>query len=802
MRFNTLKNKYGFRSLFIILSLFAFVSIAAAQPSSPSITIPDNKEEKPDVKAQESEKPGFWNNFHFVFEVGGQFRDVDGDRPSRFEEYKSVRKGVLFRRFSIKSNPAGERSYFYFSGRNPSERDQQYVLEGGNYGRFRTRATWTAQPLVYSRGASSLLSTSSPGVYTVPDAIQLNLQTLDPPFTNATTTPNPALIAAVRTYFNTSGVTTDVRTQRQTLSVRQEISLTKNWTLRFSVVDYRRFGERPLGTGSYERTNNPALGDTFRAHELELPAEIRYRTTTFNVGTSYLTRNWGVNFDYTFSKFSNEIGSYIYDNPFRLTDQQANSNGNFNRMAFARGLHSAAPDNKSFGFSVTAFANLPFLDSRWAGAFAWSRWKQDEPFVPFTLNTAITASNLGGRSPTDLATLPQSSLEGEVDNITHDQLFTSRLLKNLTLNLHYRSYKYDNKTEEILFPGYAAYLESFWRTSIAGSYGTDPIENKPVSFFRQRASSELVWDIFDNLRWRGEYEWEGWNSENRRTNRTNEHKFSTSFTYEPTKKIKTDLDYRYQTRKPTFYNPGFLENQLLRNFDQAQRLRHDIRFRWQYAVTPQLGIAGNFNYLSDDYDENFYGTTGYIERNAGIDLLYNPRENLTFYANYSREHYNTSLSMITKTGVPFDIRNRWIREDRNINDNFGVGLTTYLLKSRMFLDVNYAYNSGRDLMTTANLTPLAPTAVLNATAYDFPESKITFQEFSIDTNYQVRPGVAIGFRYLYEPFRFDDWQLNGLGAYPVDQLAPETDGRRFLLLNSRYTDHNAHIFSVYIRFGK
>jgi MtrB/PioB family decaheme-associated outer membrane protein len=796
MRLNILKNNYGFQSFIIILSLLALTQISAAQNAS-STPSPSISEEQ---KSEAETRPGLWNNFHYVFEAGGQFRDVDGDRPSKFEQYKDVRKGFIFRRFNIYSNPAGERSYFYFVGRNASELDQQYRIEGGSYGRFRTKVDWSAQPLLYSRGASTLLTSTAPGVYTVPDAIQQNLQSLDPPFTNATTTPNPALIAAVRTYFSTSANTIDVRTQRQTLSVSQEISLTKNWKVRFRVVDYRRFGERGIGTGSYERTGT-SLGDTFRAHLLELPGELSYRTTTFTVGTSYVTRNWGVNFDYKFQKFSNEIESYVYDNPFRITDQQANSSGAYNRMAFARGIHGASPDNKSFGFMITAFVNLP-RDSRWAGAFGWNRWKQDAPFLPYTLNTAIVASNLGGQSPTNLSTLPEESLKGAVDSITLDQLFTTQLLKNLRLNLHYRSYNYRNKTEEILFPGYAAYLESAWRTSIVGSYGTRLIENEPVSYLKQTATGEIDWEITDYLKWRGEYEWEGWNAENRQVARSNEHKFGTFLTYKPTKKIKTDLDYRYQTRKPQSYYVGPLENQSLRMFDQAQRLRHDVRFKWQWALTPQLGVSGNFNYLSDDYDDNFFGTSQYIERSASVDLLYNPRENMTLYANYSREHYNTSLQSIAKTAVPFDIRNRWNRDDRNINDNFGIGLTTYLAKSKWFVDVNYAYNSGRNLITTANLTPLAPTALLNAAAFDFPESKITFQEFSLDANYQVSPNVAIGFRYFYEPFRLDDWQLNGLDAYPVDQLAPETDGRRFLLLNSRYTDHNAHIFSFYIRFGK
>ncbi len=460
------------------------------------------------------------------------------------------------------------------------------------------------------------------------------------------------------------------------------------------------------------------------------------------------------------------------------------------------------PDSETHGFQITAFVDLP-LDSRWAGAFGWSRWRQDEQFLPYTLNTAITASNLGGASPTNPSTLPQQSLDGEVDNLTHHQLFTSRLLKNLTFNANYRSYEYKNKTQPIHFPGYAAFLESFWRTSIVGTFGTRQIENEPLSFQRQRATFEVIWDITDRFTWRGEYEWEGWDREHRQAERTNENKFGAFFSYKPTSRFKADLDYRYQKRTPRSYDPGPLEFNLLRMFDQSERERHDVRFYWQYALSAKLGFSGYLNYLSDDYDEDFFGLTRYTERIAGIDLLYNPRENTTIYANYSREHYDSTLQSIAKTGTPaFELRNRWNRNDRNVNDSFGIGASTYLANSKWYLDVNYTTSIGRDLITTANLDTPAPSAILNATAYPFPEVKTDFHEFTVDSNYQVKDNIAIGFRYLFEPYRLNDWQWNGLNPYPVDSLAPETDGRRFLITDSRYSSHNAHVFSLYIRFGK
>lgn len=771
----------------LILSIALFSTFAGAQSPSPTPAKKDAVSRTEPV----TEAP---KDLRWVFEVGGQFRDADGERPSKFEEYKSIRNGFLLRRGSVQYNPGTSPYLFSFASRNVSERDQQYFLEVRKFGRFRTIGKWDSQPHLYSRGATSLLTATSPGIYSVPDSIQLNLQTLDPPMAG-TTVPNPALIAAVQSYV-ASAPRIDIRSQRQSITFEQRYNVNANWSLRFRLFDTKRFGERPLGTGSYERTGT-SIGDTFRAHAIELPAQIDQRTTSLTFGTSYVTRNWGVNFDYTHSNFRNNIDSYIYDNPFRLVDQPTTGTGGaFNRMAFARGLHSAMPDNQSDGVTITAFLNLPY-DSRWAGAFGWERWTQDQQFLPYTLNTQ-TAAPFDATNP---ANLPEPSLDGEIENLTVDQLFTTRPWKNFIFNARYRVYREENKTRQILFAGYAAFLEGFWRTSIVGSFGTRLIENEPASYTRQKAGGEAIWEVTDYFKWRGEFEWEGWDRTNRQVEKSNEYKFLTAFTFKPTNKVKADIDYRYQNRKPDAYFPGPLENQLLRMFDQAKRVRNDVRLRWQWAAMPKLGIAGDFLYVADDYDENFYGLSNYIERRGSIEMLYNPQDDLTVYANYSREHYNTSLRSVAKTGVPFDIRNEWIRADRNVNDNFGIGLTTYLYRAKWFLDVNYNYNLGRDLITTANVSAPAPSAILNATAYPFPEAEYRMQEFSIDSNYQLAQNVALGIRYLYEPFKLDDWQLNNLNPYPIDRLAPEIDGRKFLLLDSRYSSHNGHIFTVYLRFG-
>lgn len=733
------------------------------------------------------EKGTFSREFKTSFEIGGQIVDVSGERPSKFEETKRVREGFMFRKFRIASNPALNPAFFNLVGRGAGERDERYLLDMGRFGEFRTTAEYTRFPHLYARGARSLLSYSGNGVLTVPDNIQQTLQ-------NAASADLPGLVGG----FVAQSRSLDLRAQRAMLEIKQTVNLTSHWSARARFVDIKRYGSRPLGTGSYERIGT-ASGDTFRVLSIELPEPIDHRTSDLTVGTSYVRSNWGVNFDYTYSKFNNRISTLTFDNPFRITDLQATGSGGvFDRMAFARGIFSLPPSNKAHSFLISAFVDLP-RHSRLATALGWSFWRQDEEFAPYTLNSAIVASNIpAGTKITDSSALPRTSLEGEVDTFTQDHLFTTQLFKNVSLNLHYRDYDYENNTEHIIFPGYAAYGESYWRTNI----NTKPIANEPVSFRKKMASSEVAWAVFKPLDWKFEYKWEGWDRENRQAPESDEHTVGTRLSYSPVARFSSKLRYSYSNRTPREYDPGILEFNQLRLFDQAKRLRHNADFQVEYQLRPGLGVSGAIGYLSDDYDQRFFGLSKFVQGYGSVDVLYTALENTTLYANYSRERYASVLQSIAKTAAPFDLNNRWNRDERDSVDSFGAGVTTYLAKDKLFLDVHVALATARNRTNTTNPgTPLA-NSLTNATAYPFPDVKTRFHEFNSDVSYQLTPNVAVGVRYLYEPYRLNDFEWNDLTPYPFNVLAPEYEGRRFLLLDSRYSGHTAHTVGIYLRLTK
>jgi MtrB/PioB family decaheme-associated outer membrane protein len=721
--------------------------------------------------------------FRATTELGIRLRDINGERASKFQEFRDVPQGVYLRAFRILGDREGSPYQFDLQGTALAQRDQFFKVTLQHYEKFKTELTWGQLPRFYATGTASMAIPNAGNQLVIPGAVRTALQ-------NATDTELPGLVRS----FLGGVARSDIRTLRTSTGFSQLYSPTEHWNLRATVQRVRRTGSRPIGTGTYERVGT-AQGDTFRVLGVELPEPVNYRDTILRVGTGYHRERWIVGFTYTHSRFENRVDALRWDNPFRIADQQAISGGNFERHRFATGQLDLYPDNSANSLHIAGAVDLPFR-TRLAGAVDRAYWRQNDAFLPFTLNSAVVAGNLpAGTSVSSLEALPARSLNGRVDTLTQDYVTTTRLTKQLVLINRYRYYDYSNKTASIHFPGYAAYAESYWRTNIAN----EPIENLPNSFIKQKAGAELNWKVHKTLTWKGEGRWEGWNRVHRQVVRTNEYIFKSSVSYKPTRWFSMIPTYHYGSRIPRAYDPGVKEFSLLRMVDQARRLRNDAGIAFDIRASAKLALQAAYRYSNDNFDRTYLGVTRYLQGTASVDVTYTPADSTTFYVNYSHDRFNAHLQQISKTAVPFDLNNRWNRDSNDKADSFGVGITTVTLKDKVTLDLSYASTLARTLITTANpVTPLA-NSLFNATAFAFPKLKNQFHEVRADASYQLRSNLALGLRYLYEPYRLSDFSWDPLSPYPLDELAPENSGPRFLLLDSRYTNYSANLISVYLR---
>src|SRR5262249_24332486 len=156
-------------------------------------------------------------------------------------------------------------------------------------------------------------------------------------------------------------------------------------------------------------------------------------------------------------------------NPFRVTDEQGctpnappltgQTCGAQNRFREVRWQNDLAPNNDSH--TMTFWASLDITrETQMRGLFSLAYWTQNDPFLGWTLNTAIKPTDWDALSPitnpTDVNQLPARSLNGKMRNINTEFALVNHG-KKFRFQAQYGSQWLDNQSQSIFFPGYAAF---------------------------------------------------------------------------------------------------------------------------------------------------------------------------------------------------------------------------------------------------------------------------------------------------------------------------------------------------------
>jgi len=688
------------------VSALAIIAVAlSSAPDAWSQTQPDDKNKQQEAKAPAAPiGPTLPEGFKVVFDIGGNARPLAGDRPGKFEETRSFPRGPYLRNFYFEFNSVASPFFLNLRGLELGERDRRVSAELGRVGKYQARFLYDAIPHFYSDGRTFHLSTA-PGVLTVDPALRARLQAALP-VSNATGTAvlTTTFPASVRQELQAqAGV--ELRIRWDQFRLTQSYRPTENWEFFLNAQSLRHNGVRPRPTGTFanENSTDPALrGDIlWEALGMELPEPLDYRTTNITLGFQYSRSRWRIGAQYDYSLFKNFIQSLTWDNPFREANAGALANSpgfNNGRNRFARAQLALPPDNEYKSFSMHASLDLP-RETQLRGAVAWGRGQQHEPFLPYTLNTAMIAANLHpGQAATPTlparppqpalfnAPLPQFALNGVIRTLNQDYALASRPWKRMRFLLQYRYNDKDNQTPVIVFPALPAFGDSGVRTSI--DFYDQPLENFPASYTRQNTTATWELDLRRNLNWELEYDWEVWNRDFREVTRSNEHSVRGRLNFKPRTGVALKADYRYSLRKPRFYMtqpmtfnanlpvgggiigaagwevvpaPKFNFNHALREefsqlrrFDLAKRIRSDGGVALEVTRWENVTFSASYRYFRDDYDKNFYGLLYDAQSAVDAEISFIPfpaaepadettppadgwRERSFFYVHYSRE---------------------------------------------------------------------------------------------------------------------------------------------------------------------
>ena len=853
-------------SLAIIVTALFAVPIASGQQA---LDGKNNSAEAANSEAQKKPEPkkrmGLFESLKGTLEFGGNFRSVKGDRPGKFEENREFPKAFFIRKFNLIWATPDSPYSVKLKGQELGERDERYSAELWKVGRFRTRLMWDQLPTDYSTGRTFHLP-AGPGLLVVNPDIRARLQAAVPESAPGATTIGTAIVTQMGQELPNAAVM-QLRVSWDQFLVTQSYRPSKNWEFYFRAQHLRLNGTRPRPTGTFARENNfpttavPTQFDgVWESLGSELPEPVRYATTNLTFGFQYSRPRWRFGVDYFISLFRNSIESLTWESPFRVTDNvvltflppatPSNARG---RNRFVRAQLALPPDNEYQSFSVHGSVDLPH-DTQLRGEFAWGRGTQNRPFLPYTLNTALTNAGLvanGAPSnvPTIFATpLPQPSLNGVVRTLNGDLALASKPWHNMQFVFQYRADDMQNQSPIITFPALPNFGDGTVRT-VNGDYYGLPFENYPTSYTRQNITGNWQWDPRKNFGLELEYDWEIWNRKFRDAPRTNEHSLQGRLSYKPQfiRGVTLKGDYLYSRRLPTFYQtqpftfnpnlgagltsgggPGWevtlatvfirglpLEFSMLRRFDENKRIRKDGGVSLEVARSERINYSISWRYLRDDYDKSFWGLHYGVQSTVDAQLNYFARENTFFYANYSREQDQTgyrNMGHLIIGAIPnvraccaqYPTANSWDRSSRIHLDMFQAGFNTASAGERTVLDFSYGFGFARDQTTTVNPFPILANSPRTAGAVPYPDVINRQQEVNLSLTHRLREGLDLGFSYRFEPYRLSDYYTSGLQSYSPKQLSDGSFGAntpRQLFLDARFTSYHANVGTVFLRYS-
>ncbi|HKW00188.1 MAG TPA: MtrB/PioB family decaheme-associated outer membrane protein [Vicinamibacterales bacterium] len=701
----------------LIVSLGSWLAVAVATAATaqtmtaaaPQTPPPAPAATQPAPATPPEELPGLFEQTWHQFQLGGRFTGVDGD-PARFQRYQDLRDGVLFTDFRFAREDSGGASLFRAAADNVGYRDQRYVAQYEKTGRFKLSGFYDGIPQFYSVDTQTPYTTRLSPLL-LDDSAQLKAQNGG----------GQATYVPIATQF-------DLRERRDIGNVDFRATPTPQLDITAAFTTTRHVGELPWGA-SFGFSNDV---------EVALPYDSR--TNDFTAGAEWTNTREMLRVSYDGSWFNNPDNPLVWDSPLRLTDASS---------APGRGQMSLWPTNSAQTVSIAGFAKFAHR-TQLTGLISFGSQSQDQPLLPFTINSALTQ-----------IPLPRTSAQASAQIFSTNLNLVSRPKPEWQLSAHVRHYGYDNQTPATTITQYVSYDSSIATSSTGGpelfahsrtTFDADAIYSGlgPVALTVGYTNNHNGYDfrIFDSA---------------------NENVLRLAADATGSSNVTFRVQYEYGSRTGSGLDESLLteihEQPDMRHYDLADRTRS--KFAGQVDFVPSdlwtFSVSGGVG--KDNYPNTTFGLQESTFRTFSLGADFQKPDGLGAGGTYNFERYSGLQRSRSASSDPaqFNDPNRdWTADSKETVNYFSIYVTPprFGPKTEARLSYDFSYAEGNYLYTIVPGGPLTPPQQL-------PKVYNKLQQLHIDVRHRLTPRMALAFSYLYEPFRvydfaFDPSVVNGI----------------------------------------
>lgn len=686
---NKLITKFGFSATALVpfILLNAYSPDVASQDAEPAI-----------LKCKQCVKYTGW-----MGEIDFGFSYVNND-SLKFGDYRGLEKEGTYAELD------GEMYYRSLDGNfaniyaeNLAQESRILDVRAGNRGFYEVRFGWQEIPKYRGYDAQTPFIGSGGQNLTLPDN-----------WVKANTTFG-------MTALHESLVPEQLKTLRKNLNAGVTFNMFNSLKYRFDYQRQQKEGTRVLSGGMFY--SNASL----------LPAPVNFVTDIIDMDLTWSGKRAQLQVGFVNSEFNGGYSSLTWQNPF-------------NSQAIHDTLRAALEPSNSFQQFNASAAIAITQRIKLTGQAAVGSMKQNDPFIPYTINPRYSDQPL-----------PRESLNGKVDVNSYN--FTGKLFARLNNKLSFTARgKWDERENKTPIDTYTPVITDLI------PFGSR--ENRPYGYKREKYSADLRYRPTRALRVSAGARQENIDRTLQAVETTKERTWWGEFKISPSYKAELRVKMENAQRELKDYmqpeDGGPVDHPLMRKFHLADRDHERLVVDLDLMPTESLGV--NFSYMKAkaEYDKSEIGLQNSDDASLTVNVNYSIGPKLNIYGFYTRDQIDAD--MLNTTGGNAD---PWSAETNDTINTYGLGVSSDISEKSSFgIDYVSSVSKGEILVQTNEEGPFDPLRT------DLESIKLYF-------DYKINDHWGYKLYAEQEKYNSEDWQIDaatvdGVGAIlSMGQVSPD-----------------------------
>ena len=508
----------------------------------------------------------------------------------------------------------------------------------------------------------------------------------------------------------------DLRESRKIGTFRVSATPTTTFDVTGGFTTTKHSGELPWGA-SFGFSND---------NEVALP--YRSRTNDMDVGLQWASSKAMFRAGYNGSWFDNQADTLVWDNPLVLTDSTS---------APGHGRMALWPSNSFQSLSAGGYVKLA-RRTQVTGSLALGWANNDEPLLPFTINTALPQFPL-----------PRESADASATSVATTISLVSRPGNDWRFSSRFRRYDYNNDLPDTPINEIISY-----DTSVGESTTGGPL---PYAHAKNTFDADATWTGIRSFALTLGY-----------TNNANSYDFRTfESTSENVLRLSADsagfgwmnfrARYEYGERSGSGLDEASLiqigEQPAMRHYDVANRRRSTLNGQVDFVPSEALTFSLSGGFGSDEFDESYFGLQDAGFRNITIAADYAVGDGFVVGGSYNYEKYSgLQQSRSASSGQELDPNRDWTVDSQERVHYFSLYVSPPRIgNTETRLSYEYAHARGNFFYEVGPALP--PPSQL-------PETFNKLQDFRLDVRHRLSRRLAATLSYVYEPSRIFDFAFD------------------------------------------